>query len=196
MARKGLSSEAVIEAAIELINEKGYHGYSMRELAARLHIKPSSLYNHIEGMEQLNVAVGLSGIRHLEQLLWEAARDKEPGEGIMAMAESYRDFARSSPELYQALIEMRTSDSEELKKEILKTVAPFRSVIGAVLKDSGKVTHYQRFLRSILHGFVSLEKEGYLVKGPIHSDESFHYIIEQFIILLEKEKREEENAAE
>ena len=62
MGRRGLNAEVIMEAAIELVEEKGYRNFSMRELAARLGVQPASLYNHVNGIEEVNTAVGMHGI--------------------------------------------------------------------------------------------------------------------------------------
>ena len=46
MAHKGLSPDAVVKAAVELIEQQGRDAFSMRLLADQLGIKTASLYNH------------------------------------------------------------------------------------------------------------------------------------------------------
>jgi AcrR family transcriptional regulator len=43
----------VLAVAVELFNEKGYEGTSMRDLAARLGIAKSAIYHHVTGKEEL-----------------------------------------------------------------------------------------------------------------------------------------------
>lgn len=43
MPRQGLSKESVVQAAVDLIEEKGVSQFSMGKLAQRLKIKPASL---------------------------------------------------------------------------------------------------------------------------------------------------------
>ena len=47
------TEERILEAATLLFYEKGYHGTSMREVAAAVGIKAASLYNHFPGKEDL-----------------------------------------------------------------------------------------------------------------------------------------------
>lgn len=41
------------QMALELFAEHGFHGVSLRQLAAALHMQPGSLYNHIENKQAL-----------------------------------------------------------------------------------------------------------------------------------------------
>jgi len=51
--RPGHDLEAVLAAAVELFNERGYEATSMEELAARLGITKSTIYHHVSGKEEL-----------------------------------------------------------------------------------------------------------------------------------------------
>lgn len=50
MIKKGLSSEIIYKAATNLVIERGYDNFSLRELAARLDVKPASLYSHVKNI--------------------------------------------------------------------------------------------------------------------------------------------------
>jgi AcrR family transcriptional regulator len=51
--RPGHDLASVLAAAVELFNERGYDGTSMRDLAARLGIAKSAIYHHVAGKEEL-----------------------------------------------------------------------------------------------------------------------------------------------
>jgi AcrR family transcriptional regulator len=48
-----LRVEQVLESATRLFTEKGYDAASVRDLAAELEIRPSSLYHHFSGKQQI-----------------------------------------------------------------------------------------------------------------------------------------------
>ena len=51
--RPGYDLASVLAVAVELFNERGYDGTSMRDLAARLGIAKSAIYHHVTGKEEL-----------------------------------------------------------------------------------------------------------------------------------------------
>ena len=51
--RPGHDLASVLAVAVELFNERGYDGTSMRDLAARLGIAKSAIYHHVAGKEEL-----------------------------------------------------------------------------------------------------------------------------------------------
>lgn len=53
MAQKRISKDIIVHGATEMIEEMGYGNFSLHELAYRLGVKPSSLYNHMKNLEDL-----------------------------------------------------------------------------------------------------------------------------------------------
>jgi AcrR family transcriptional regulator len=51
--RPGYDLEAVLQAAVEVFNERGYDGASMEDLSRRLGIAKSGIYHHVSGKEEL-----------------------------------------------------------------------------------------------------------------------------------------------
>ena len=58
--QRGLTRERLVEAALELVNEEGLDGLSMRALADRLQVKASSLYWHVRDRSELLELLGES----------------------------------------------------------------------------------------------------------------------------------------
>ncbi|HEX3712769.1 MAG TPA: TetR/AcrR family transcriptional regulator, partial [Trebonia sp.] len=67
--RPGHDLEAVLRAAVEVFNERGYDGASMEDLSRRLGIAKSGIYHHVSGKEEL---LKMALDRALDGL-WEAA---------------------------------------------------------------------------------------------------------------------------
>jgi AcrR family transcriptional regulator len=67
--RPGNDLEAVLRAAVEVFNERGYDGASMEDLSKRLGIAKSGIYHHVSGKEEL---LRMALDRALDGL-WEAA---------------------------------------------------------------------------------------------------------------------------
>lgn len=57
------TKKIILEAAAELFREKGYAGSSVRELAQKVGLEASSLYNHIKSKEQILVEICMGNAR-------------------------------------------------------------------------------------------------------------------------------------
>ncbi len=186
MARKGLKYEDIIMAAVALVEEKGFSNFSLRELAGKLGVQPSSLYNHVGGIQELNMAVGLYGIEQMEHMLMSAIEGRSMAEALLAMATAYRSFARSNPELYEALIELRMNADPNMRAALLRIVKPFFIVFRKEIQDESLVLHLQRSFRSMLHGMVALENTGHMTCSDVDSEESFYFMVNQFIEMVKR----------
>ncbi len=51
--RPGYDLESVLQAAVEVFNERGYDGASMEDLSKRMGIAKSAIYHHVSGKEEL-----------------------------------------------------------------------------------------------------------------------------------------------
>lgn len=69
-----LREDAILEAAQELLGERGYERMSMDDLAARVGVSKKTLYQHFSGKEDLAVSVIVRAMRRAE----ENVRDGDP----------------------------------------------------------------------------------------------------------------------
>lgn len=83
-----LSRERIVDAALGLIDEVGSETFSVNLLAARLGVRPSSLYNHIAGKDDLLAAVQEVITDAIDSTMFET----QPwAEAVGAWARSYRE---------------------------------------------------------------------------------------------------------
>jgi len=170
--------------AMELVKEKGYENFSLRELAARLNVKPASLYNHVHGISEINVAVALKAADMLNRTLTDAIQGKPADEAFLDGTRAYRQFACENYELYKALIRMPTSDDENIVKAAFSSYEPLRKLIISYGAEKTATIHFLRSLRSVMHGFVELTHNGFMQRGNITSDETYEIIIHSFLNIL------------
>ena len=102
--RTGLGTEAVVEAAASLADEKGLEAVTLSGLASEFGIRTPSLYNHVAGLGGLRREFALMGVRELGQRLSRAAAGKAADEGIFGLAQAYRGFVKERPGLYAATV--------------------------------------------------------------------------------------------
>lgn len=187
MARKGLNYEDIIKVAVMMVEEKGDVDISLRELAGRLGVQPSSLYNHVTGIGDIQTAVGKYGIDRMEQILLPAIEGKSMDDALRDLAHAYRKFARERPGLYEALIELKTFGNPTLVHELHRIIRPFFAVLKYELTNEEKIVHYGRIYRGMLHGMVSMENNGYMVRTDVPLDDTFAFMIEQYIKMVHQE---------
>lgn len=184
MARKGLDSKIIISTAAQLVEEKGYDNFSLNELAVKLGVKTASLYNHIEGIGEVNSKVSIIAVSRLHQMLEQSIAGKERDQALLSLTLAYRDFAKANPELYKAVIKLRSSDDDQLKESGAQMVEPIMTVLKKYSLDEWDMIHFSRALRSAIHGFVEMEEAEFFRKHDANIDESYKKMIEGYILIL------------
>ncbi len=188
MAKKGLTKEILINTALGQIEEKGLSAFSLRNLAASLGVQVSSLYNHIQGQNDLLEEVGICAVNMLTGLEEAAIADKLRDEALFSLADTYRQFAREHTELYRIIMGVHTLDIPLLESEAEKIAKPILRVISDYGIEGDLQIHYQRLLRSVMHGFFAHENTGGFSVSDIDKDTSYRFAIECVAVRMKAEE--------
>ena len=178
--RPGLDRAAVGRAAAVMADERGLAALSLADLAAQLGVRPPSLYNHIPSLAALQRDLAVLGVRELGARLARAAVGKAGDAAVIALAEAYRAFVRERPGLYAATQQAPASGDEEWQTEAAEVVAIVGATLGSYGLHGDDAIHAIRALRSLLHGFATLEAHGGFGL-PLDLDESFRRLLDIFI---------------
>ena len=175
------------EAAV-LADERGLDALSLADLAAHLGVRPPSLYNHIPSLAALQRDLTVLGARELGTRLARAAVGKAGDEAVVALAGAYRAFARERPGLYAATQRAPAPNDEEGQAVAAEVVAIIQAALAAYGLHGDDAIHAIRTLRSLLHGFTTLELHGGFGL-PLDLDESFARLLAIFIAGLRADGR-------
>lgn len=182
-ARPGLTTDAVVAAAAELVDTEGLGALSLSALADRLGVKTPSLYNHVAGLGGLRRLLALHGIALLAESLRTATMGRSKGDAIRHLSEAYRGFAGAHPGLYPLTQESHPDDPvyDQLSR---RAIEPVLAALAGFGIDGDDAIHATRALRSALHGFVSLEAgSGFAI--DLAPAESFERLLDLLVNALE-----------
>ncbi len=180
--RAKLDTATVVQTAVELIETDGLEALSLGRLAKELAVQTPSLYNHIDGLPGLQRELALHSTRELGEVMGNAAIGKSGVDAVRALAEAYRTYVKDHTGLY--LTGLRSSglqtpidaELQAAQERVVHIVLAVMSSFGLQGKDA---LHAVRGLRSIVHGFATLEVAGGFGL-PLDCDESFRRLIELF----------------
>ena len=101
--------EALVEAALRLITEKGPAGFTIAEAARLAGVSPAAPYRHFRDAEALLAEVALRGFERFSAALTAAgnANRADSVRAFEAMGAAYLTFARREPAYYAAMFEAR-----------------------------------------------------------------------------------------
>lgn len=103
--------QALVDAALLLIDEKGPTGFTLSEAAKRAGVTPAAVYRHFEGREDLIVECALQGHLIFGDVM-AAAFEAGGGSALSrfeATGRAYLAFARTHPGHYMAMFESGVS---------------------------------------------------------------------------------------
>jgi AcrR family transcriptional regulator len=178
--RVGLDRASVVEAAVKLIDEEGIEQLSLGRLAERLGVRTPSLYNHVAGLPGLKHDLTLYCLHDLLDLILRSTVGKSRAEAIFALADAYRAYAREAPGRYALTVQAPDPGDQEVQALAQQLVDVVRAVLAPYRLSEEVAIHAIRGLRSIVHGFISLEVAGGFAM-PVDLDASFHWLINLFI---------------
>jgi AcrR family transcriptional regulator len=182
-SKAGLDRAAVIHAAAALADTLGLEEVTLTTLANDLKIRTPSLYNHIEGLPGLRRELALLSLHMLGERLGRSVMGKARDEAILAIGHAYRGFAKEHPGLYMATVYAPAPEDKEIQEAAEEVVQIVLRVVNAYNLQGDEAIHAVRGLRSIVHGFVTLEiAHGFGL--PIALDESFQYLLQAFLVGL------------
>lgn len=176
MPRAGLDTEAVVAAAAEIADADGLAAVTLSRLAARLGVRPPSLYAHVDGFDDLRRRVAARGLRQLAGELKDAAAGRARGDALAAIASAYRAYAREHPGSYAA-----AQRAEDVASPVAAAAgAEVVGCVAAVLRGydlaDDDAMHAVRIVRAALHGFVTLEATGGFGL-PLALDDTFERLV-------------------
>jgi AcrR family transcriptional regulator len=101
--------EALIEAAMVLIADKGPAGFTVAEAARFAGVSPAAPYRHFRDADALLAEVARRGFDQFAQVLSGAWNDgrPDPVRALEAIGRAYLGFARNQPAYYAAMFEAR-----------------------------------------------------------------------------------------
>ena len=99
--------QALVEAALVLIAEKGPTGFTLSEAAKTAGVTPAAVYRHFEGREDLIAEAARQGYEIFGDLMAYAFNDGKPSAmaAFEATGRAYLAFARKYPGHYVAMFE-------------------------------------------------------------------------------------------
>ncbi|MFC0211647.1 WHG domain-containing protein [Paenibacillus chartarius] len=188
--RAGLDQTTVLNAAAELADAHGFDQVTLALLAQKLGVRTPSLYNHIDGLPGLKRKLSAYGLQQLYDRLLLSAAGLSGDDAVRAFAHAYLSFARSRPGLYELTLRAAEPDETEFARVGGEIVELIVRILGAYQLQEDAAIHAVRGLRSILHGFASLERIGGF-RMPVGLDESFRVLLDTFLAGLRAIKSNE-----
>lgn len=177
MPRAGLAPASVTEAGAMLVDEMGFAQLSMGLVAERLGVKTPSLYKHVASQADLAHRIAILAATEFGDAIRDATQGRAGSDALAAAAQAMRTYVREHPGRYAAVNSARPYGPDD---PFIPASNRALDALSAVLRgyqlDPAQEIHALRMLRSMLHGFSTLEVAGgFQIDTDV--DDSFTWMI-------------------
>lgn len=177
MARASLSTDAVVDIALRILDEEGVPALTLSAVAGRAGVATPSLYKHVRNLADLRELVSIRILNELADRGTTAVLGRSGDEALREFMLAWRDYVIRHPGRYAFLIQTPEPALDDAADRLL-------GILFAVLRSYGlrdsEAIHAARALRSAVHGFTSLEAAGGFGL-PEKLDDSYEFLIRMVI---------------
>jgi AcrR family transcriptional regulator len=160
---------ALVDAAIDLIAERGVRDFSLAEASRRVGVTVAAPYRHFADREDLLAAVAVRGLQVFTAMVAaEAGQTERPEQRLAAMTRAYVRFAAEHRPLFETLFSAGIDKSRypELKRAYEPIDAFMSSVEEVCESDAVAAAGLAAVLEASAHGHAALLIDGEYGEGP------------------------------
>lgn len=177
MARAGLTPQIVTEHALQVLDETGPAGLTLKAVAERAGVAPPSLYKHVRSLDDLRALMTLRILAEAADRLGAAVMGLAGDEALRAFLSEFRAYATEYPHRH-TMIEYLPVGSEHAPA-LDAAAGHLVNIATATVRGYGlagdDLVHAVRALRAVVVGFIGLERgSGFLL--PTDLDASFDFL--------------------
>ena len=174
MPRAGLSPDAVVNAALEILDARGSDGLTLKAIAHATGVAAPSLYKHVRGLPELRRLLAIRIITETAEQMGAVVMGRAGNDALDAYLTEYRRLASQYPHRH-ALIERASYDDPTFAAASERLVNVAYAVVRGFGLEGEDLVHAVRSVRAAVTGFVNLEQSlGY--RAPTDTDASFAYL--------------------
>lgn len=164
---------ALIDAALEMVAERGLAGLSIRQIARQVGVTHSAPYRHFKAKDELLAAMAVVGFEHLHQKMERAVDEREEAlDKIYACGLAYVNFAVRNPAKFRVMFSAYARQKEK-SAELAEAYENGYSVLVDTIEEcqrvgvirSGSTEERAMAAWACVHGLASL-----FVNGIIDDD--------------------------
>jgi AcrR family transcriptional regulator len=161
---------ALINAAEDILAERGVEGFSLREAARRAGVSPAAPAHHFGDARGLLTAVATRGFERLETALTEAQQElRDPRARLRAQGHAYVRFATANPAHFnlmwrRALLDNDDAHLQEAGRAAFALLDEAAADLSAAPKNAPSPGALAAW--SIVHGYARLILDGALGDAP------------------------------
>ncbi len=167
-----LSRAVIVDFAIRVADSQGITNVTLANIAAEAGCRAPSLYNHIDGLDDVLDELCLATTADFANSLRDSVVAKVGADAVRSYAHAWRSYVLEHPGRYQATLRAMPHRHDEHHVAARGVTIPAGSILSTLGIPDKKLDDAGRALRSALHGFSQLELSGNIGPDPAKSFEA------------------------
>jgi AcrR family transcriptional regulator len=177
-----ITPQAVVAAALALADVAGTRDVTLTQVAKALGCHVTSLYTHVDSLDDLRVRMVVAVQEEVADRLWAAALGRSGAEALRELARVYRDYAVAHPVRIRLL--MASAGSGPAGEASARRLAePIRAALRSYGLDDARILHAHRVFSSAIRGYLVGESHGLFARGG--ADTTFDELVDLVVLGLE-----------
>jgi len=177
VARAALSTDAVVDLALHLVDDEGPAALTLAAVASCAGVATPSLYKHIRSLAELRALLSVRIADQLTERIRAAVLGRSADEAIRALMLAWRGYVLEHPHRYATVSQAAEPPAAQAAVRLVDVMLAALRAYGLEHSDA---IHAARCLRAAVHGFAVLEVEnGFQL--PEKVDDSYELLIQTIV---------------
>ena len=180
--QRRLSRHLIVDVALEIADDDGLDAVTLATIASVAGGKAPSLYNHVNGLDDLLDELCLRATDDFSNALRDSVVAKVGRDAVRSYAQAWRTYVLRRPGRYRATLRPLPHRRADHGSASAGMTIPAGSILSTLGIPDDRLDDAGRALRSTLHGFSVLELTNTIGPTP---DRSFESVVDTIISGLE-----------
>lgn len=146
--------DEVVRAAADLVDLRGWNSLTLAGLARELGRHATSMYAHVNSLDDLRKGISLLTAEELSEKVWSAAIGKVGAEALTAIAREYRSYAEAHPGRTASLSAIDRADPD-FATRMARLHEPVAATFGSFGLDEEQCASAHQIFGATVNGLVS-----------------------------------------
>lgn len=178
-----LDRPTLVRAAADLADTEGWQKLTLSLVAGRVHRHVTSLYAHVDSLDELRRQVALLATDELSEQVWKAALGRVGVDALRAIRDVYRAFALDHPGRTAAMLDADHHHDPELRAKGVRLAEPIYATFRSFGLSEAQVLDAHRIFSSAVRGLTIAESsEIFVAAGSLNS--TFDQLIDLFVTAI------------
>jgi AcrR family transcriptional regulator len=180
VATEYLDKATLVRTGADVADAEGWSALTLSRVAREVDRHVSSLYAHVDGLDDLRREITLLALSELSDEVWRAALGRTQGEALRAIATVERDYGRRHPGRMTAIWSYSDPGDMEFTARGTRLAEPLRATFRSFGLDEGQVHHAHSVFSSAVRGLVVSETTNTFRFGD--SDVALSTLVDLFLV--------------